>query len=102
MAEVKDIAQTPELQASNRIYSVHHDTLVNPGLTWIEVIPWLRSKKKMKIILKGIMTSEDAHRSLEARVDAIVVPNHGGRQLDGVPSTLEALLEVADAIRGKW
>ncbi|THY93535.1 hypothetical protein D6C95_05844 [Aureobasidium pullulans] len=71
----------------DRIYSEHHDTLVNPGLTWDEVIPWLRSNTKMKIILKGIMTSEDAHRSLEARVDAIVVSNHRG--------------QVADAIRGK-
>ncbi|THZ88430.1 FMN-dependent dehydrogenase [Aureobasidium pullulans] len=85
----------------DRIYSEHHDTLVNPGLTWDEIIPWLRSNTKMKIILKGIMTSEDAYRSLEARVNAIVVSNHGGRQLDGVPSTLEALPEVADAIRGK-
>jgi (S)-2-hydroxy-acid oxidase len=84
-----------------RIYLEHRDTLVNASLSWDEVIPWLRAHTKMKIILKGIMTSEDAHRAVWARVDAIVVSNHGGRQLDGVPSTLEVLPEITDAVRGK-
>ncbi|KAF4551903.1 FMN-dependent dehydrogenase-like protein 7 [Elsinoe fawcettii] len=81
-----------------RVYHQHRDTLVNAGLTWNEVIPWLRSQTKMRVILKGIMTSEDAHRAVEAGVDGIIVSNHGGRQLDGVPSTLETLPEVADAV----
>jgi (S)-2-hydroxy-acid oxidase len=79
----------------------HRDTLTDMSLRWDEVIPWLRSQTKMKIILKGILTEEDAQRAVEAGVDAIVVSNHGGRQLDGVPSTLEALPEVSDAVRGK-
>lgn len=79
----------------------HSDTLVDARLEWHEIIPWLRSQTKMKIILKGIMTAEDAVRSVEAGVDAIVVSNHGGRQLDGVPSTLEALPEIAEAVKGK-
>jgi (S)-2-hydroxy-acid oxidase len=79
----------------------HRDTLTSMSLRWDEVIPWLRSQTKMKIILKGILTEEDAKRAVEAGVDAIIVSNHGGRQLDGVPSTLEALPEVADAVRGK-
>jgi (S)-2-hydroxy-acid oxidase len=79
----------------------HRDTLTDMSLRWDEVIPWLRSQTKMKIILKGILTEEDAQRAVEAGVDAIIVSNHGGRQLDGVPSTLEALPEVADAVRGK-
>jgi (S)-2-hydroxy-acid oxidase len=84
-----------------QIVDDHWDTLVDMSLRWEEVIPWLRSQTKMKIILKGIMTEEDARRAVEAGVDAIVVSNHGGRQLDGVSSTLEALPEVADAVRGK-
>jgi (S)-2-hydroxy-acid oxidase len=84
-----------------QIVDDHRDTLVDMSLRWEEVIPWLRSQTKMKIILKGIMTEEDARRAVEAGVDAIVVSNHGGRQLDGVSSTLEALPEVADAVRGK-
>ncbi|KAI0146549.1 FMN-dependent dehydrogenase [Pestalotiopsis sp. NC0098] len=79
----------------------HADSLVDSSLDWAEVIPWLRSQTKMKIILKGIMTAEDAERSLEAGVDGIIVSNHGGRQLDGVSSTLEALPEIVDAVRGK-
>lgn len=84
-----------------RIYDENRDSMTDMGLTWDEVIPWLRSQTKMKIILKGIMTEEDAKRSVEAGVDAIIVSNHGGRQLDGVPSTLEVLPEIADAVRGK-
>jgi (S)-2-hydroxy-acid oxidase len=79
----------------------HRDALTAMDLRWDEVVPWLRSQTKMKIILKGILTEEDAKRAVEAGVDAIIVSNHGGRQLDGVPSTLEALPEVADAVRGK-
>lgn len=84
-----------------QIADEHRDALTDMSLRWDEVIPWLRSQTKMKIILKGILTEEDAKRAVEAGVDAIIVSNHGGRQLDGVPSTLEALPEVADVVRGK-
>lgn len=77
------------------------DSGVDSSLQWDEVIPWLRSKTSMKIILKGILTQEDARRAVAAGVDAIVVSNHGGRQLDGVPATLEALPEVVEAVGGK-
>ncbi|WQF81197.1 Putative FMN-dependent dehydrogenase, FMN-dependent alpha-hydroxy acid dehydrogenase, active [Colletotrichum destructivum] len=84
-----------------RIQEENHDHLVDASLEWREVIPWLRSQTKMKIVLKGILTAEDAQRSVEAGVDAIVVSNHGGRQLDGVPSTIEALPEIVDVVRGR-
>lgn len=84
-----------------KVLDEHRDTLVNASLTWDEVIPWLRSQTKMKVILKGVMTAEDAQRAVEARVDGVIVSNHGGRQLDGVASTLEMLPEVVDAVRGK-
>ncbi|GKU08024.1 unnamed protein product [Fusarium langsethiae] len=54
----------------------------------------------MKIILKGVLTAEDALLAVEAGVDAVIVSNHGGRQLDGVPATLEALPEVSDVAKG--
>lgn len=84
-----------------RLVNENAGSLVDTSLGWAEVIPWLRSETKMKIILKGIMTSEDAERSLEAGVDGIIVSNHGGRQLDGVSSTLEALPEIVDVIGGR-
>lgn len=84
-----------------KIATENHESLVDASLEWDEVIPWLRSQTKMKIILKGILTAEDAQKSLEAGVDAIIVSNHGGRQLDGVPSTIEALPEITDVVRGR-
>lgn len=77
------------------------DQLVDPSLEWHEVIPWLRSQTKLKVIIKGIMTAEDAIKAVDAGADGVYVSNHGGRQLDGLPSTLEALAEVVDAIKGK-
>ncbi|KAF4333016.1 FMn-dependent dehydrogenase [Fusarium beomiforme] len=79
----------------------HSDDLVDSSLTWSDTIPWLRSQTSMKIILKGILTAEDATLAVDAGADAIIVSNHGGRQLDGVPATLEALPEVSDAVKGR-
>lgn len=84
-----------------RLVDENAGTLVDTSLGWTEVIPWLRSHTKMKIVLKGIMTSEDAELALEAGVDGIIVSNHGGRQLDGISSTIEALPEIVDVIRGR-
>lgn len=83
---------------SQQVMFEHGDFLVDMGLTWDKTIPWLRQQTSMKIILKGVMTGEDALSAVEAGVDAVVVSNHGGRQLDGVPSTLEALPEIVEAV----
>ncbi|PRP87946.1 peroxisomal (S)-2-hydroxy-acid oxidase [Planoprotostelium fungivorum] len=74
----------------------------DPSLEWDKDIQWLRSVcGNMQIWLKGILTAEDAELALHHGVDGIIVSNHGGRQLDHVPSTLEALPEVVDVIRGR-
>jgi len=70
------------------------------GMTW-EIIPWLRANCNMKIVLKGIVTREDARLSVEHNVDGIVVSNHGGRQLESLRSTIECLPEIAEEIDGK-
>ncbi|HEY7356539.1 MAG TPA: alpha-hydroxy acid oxidase [Ktedonobacterales bacterium] len=69
-------------------------------LTW-EVIPWLRSLTSLPLVLKGVLTAEDAARAVEAGVDGLIVSNHGGRQLDGVLPTIEALPEVVEAVNGR-
>jgi 4-hydroxymandelate oxidase len=69
-------------------------------LTW-EVIPWLRSHTSLPLVLKGVLTAEDAVRAVEAGVDGLIVSNHGGRQLDGVLPTIEALPEVVEAVGGR-
>ncbi|KAI1053175.1 hypothetical protein LB506_012311 [Fusarium annulatum] len=92
-------AETAEEAA--KIEREHSDLLVDSALTWTETIPWLRSQTTMKIILKGVLTAEDALLAIEAGVDAIIVSNHGGRQLDSVPATLEVLPEVSGAVKGR-
>ncbi|KAJ1916604.1 hypothetical protein IWQ60_008049 [Tieghemiomyces parasiticus] len=66
---------------------------VDPTLTW-DVIHWLRSITTLPIIVKGVMTAEDAALAVQHGVDAIIVSNHGGRQSDCCLSTIEALPEV--------
>lgn len=70
------------------------------SLTWERTIQELRKVTDMKIILKGIMTAEDAALSVQYGADAIIVSNHGGRQLDETCSTIEALPEVSGAVNG--
>lgn len=61
----------------------------------------LRAATSLPIVLKGVMDAEDARLALEAGVDGIYVSNHGGRQLDHAPSSLDALEEIADAVGGR-
>ncbi|KAG9520681.1 FMN-dependent dehydrogenase, partial [Aureobasidium melanogenum] len=86
---------------AKRIASEHRDFLVDSTMTWDNVVPWLRAQTSLKIVLKGIMTAEDAQLAIDWGVDAIIVSNHGGRQLDGVSSTIEALPEVAATVKGR-
>ena len=68
------------------------------ALSW-EIVGWLRKRTKLPIILKGVLREEDAHRAVIEGVDGIVVSNHGGRRLDGMPSSiasLKSIVEVAD------
>ena len=71
-----------------------------PELSW-EQITWLRQSTELPIVLKGILHPEDARLAVEHGIDAIVVSNHGGRQLDTVPATIELLPEVAAAVAGR-
>ncbi|KAJ9618467.1 hypothetical protein H2203_009064 [Taxawa tesnikishii (nom. ined.)] len=71
------------------------------SLTWEKTLPWLRKATPMKVILKGIMTPEDALLAVEHGADAIIVSNHGGRQLDDSPATIEVLQGIAEAVAGR-
>jgi isopentenyl diphosphate isomerase/L-lactate dehydrogenase-like FMN-dependent dehydrogenase len=71
--------------------------VVDPGLTWRD-LEWLSSVCRLPLLLKGVLTAEDALLSVEHGAEGIVVSNHGGRQLDGVQASLEALPEVAEAV----
>jgi 4-hydroxymandelate oxidase len=67
------------------------------SMTWSDV-EWFRSVTKMKIVLKGILHPDDAEQAVKAGADAIIVSNHGGRALDGVAPTIDALPRVADRV----
>lgn len=68
---------------------------------WAREIPWLRSVTKMEIWIKGVLTAEDTLLAIEHGCDGIIVSNHGGRQLDGVPATIDALPECVAAAAGR-
>jgi L-lactate dehydrogenase (cytochrome) len=72
----------------------------DPTVSWKDV-EWIRSIWNGKLVLKGILDPEDAREALKTGADGVVVSNHGGRQLDGAPSTISALPKVADAIGGQ-
>lgn len=70
------------------------------SVTWRD-LAWLRSLTTLPLLIKGILTAEDAALAVAHGVDGIVVSNHGGRQLDGVPAAITALPEVVDAVAGR-
>ncbi len=72
-------------------------TFPNLGLTWDD-LDWLRQQTKLPLLVKGVLTADDARRALEHGIDGVIVSNHGGRQVDGAVAALDALVEVRDAL----
>ncbi|NXK29479.1 HAOX2 oxidase, partial [Arenaria interpres] len=75
-------------------------SLLDPSVTWNDIY-WLRSLTHLPIVIKGILTKEDAELAVRHGVQGIIVSNHGGRQLDGGPATIDALVEVVEAVQGR-
>jgi L-lactate dehydrogenase (cytochrome) len=73
------------------------DSQFDPGVTWDD-IAWVRDHWDGPLVVKGILDPEDARRAADAGADGVIVSNHGGRQLDSVPSTARVLPEIADAV----
>ncbi|MEY4563703.1 MAG: alpha-hydroxy-acid oxidizing enzyme [Pseudomonadota bacterium] len=69
----------------------------DPALSWADV-EWVKKRWGGKLILKGIMDAEDARLAVNSGADALIVSNHGGRQLDGAPSSIHALPPIVDAV----
>ncbi len=74
--------------------------LARAAVAWDDV-RWLRDTWRGPMVIKGVLTADDARRAVDAGAAAIVVSNHGGRQLDGVPASLRALPEVVSAVNGQ-
>ncbi|KAH6871029.1 (S)-2-hydroxy-acid oxidase [Thelonectria olida] len=92
----------PMLADENGVMRHDADYLtLDPRVTWEEAIKWLRQHTKMEIWLKGITSAEDVALAIEHGIDGVLISNHGGRQLDGVPASLDALRECAPVARNK-
>jgi L-lactate dehydrogenase (cytochrome) len=72
----------------------------DPGINWQD-LQWIRDEWQGELVLKGILDTEDARDALTFGADGIVVSNHGGRQLDGAPSSASVLPAIAEAVKGK-
>jgi isopentenyl diphosphate isomerase/L-lactate dehydrogenase-like FMN-dependent dehydrogenase len=72
-------------------------TFPNLGLTWDD-LDWLRGRTSLPLLVKGVLTAEDAELALQHGMDGVIVSNHGGRQVDGAVAALDALVEVRDAL----
>ena len=84
-------------QAHDGTFTTFNDDAHN----WARDIPWLRARTRMEIWVKGVLTAEDVEKAVEYGCDGVVVSNHGGRQLDGVPATIDALPECVRAAAGR-
>jgi 4-hydroxymandelate oxidase len=74
--------------------------MLDPGLTWKDVED-IAGATSLPVLVKGVLTEEDARLAVEHGAAGVVVSNHGGRQLDGVPASLDALPEVVEAVEGR-
>src|SRR5579871_251038 len=77
-----------------------HRLLTQTVVTWAD-LKWIREAWPGPILVKGVITTDDARRSLDAGAAAVVVSNHGGRQLDGVAASLRALPEIVEVVNGQ-
>ncbi|KAJ8288727.1 hypothetical protein COCON_G00013860 [Conger conger] len=76
------------------------DQTIDPSLQSEDIV-WLKKMTSLPVVLKGVLTAEDAKLALQCGVDGILVSNHGGRQLDSVPATIDALPEIVEAVEGR-
>ena len=82
--------------SENNIYS----PILDPTVTWKDA-EWLRSLTRLPVLAKGVLSVEDAQHAIDAGMAAVVVSNHGGRNLDTVPATIEVLPAIAGNVAGR-
>jgi isopentenyl diphosphate isomerase/L-lactate dehydrogenase-like FMN-dependent dehydrogenase len=76
------------------------DLVYDPALSWRD-LAWIKERAPLPLVVKGVLTGEDARLAADAGVDGIVVSNHGGRQLDGVPAGITVMPEIVEAVDGR-
>jgi 4-hydroxymandelate oxidase len=98
-AAVHHLVAARAAQEGQSPFAAQVQQLFDPSLDW-KKIAWLKSITRLPLLLKGVVTPEDARLAVQAGVAGIIVSNHGGRQLDGAEATIVALPRVADAVAG--
>ena len=103
--QARSAFRLPDGMTTPHLHDVNsgHRTIMTPAraaLTWRDM-EWLRSLSQMPIVLKGILDAADAGLAVESGADGIIVSNHGGRNLDTAPATLDALPGVVDRVAGR-
>ncbi|MBM9509915.1 alpha-hydroxy-acid oxidizing protein [Streptomyces sp. KK5PA1] len=105
--DVRAVNVSPSVMAASHAHAGdtsaierHSAQQFDPSLAWPD-LAWIRARTGLPLVLKGILTAADAELAVEHGVEAIVVSNHGGRQLDGAVPSIRALPEIAAAVRGR-
>ncbi len=93
-----DLAHTAGANAS--AVAAHTAEVFAPALSWAD-LEWLRERTAVPLVVKGVLDPRDAARAAEVGVDAVVVSNHGGRQLDGAPAAVAVLADAVEAVAGR-
>lgn len=96
---LRGLAQ-PDPPAQSDLQSAIFEHFMAMAPSWCD-IAWLRGVTPLPIVLKGILTGDDAARALDAGIDGIVVSNHGGRTLDTAPATIDVLPQIAERVAGR-
>ena len=91
---LRENLRAPETRAAVQTFL---DTFSNPALSW-DHLATLRGRTRLPIVLKGVLHPDDARQAFDAGVDAVMVSNHGGRQVDGSIGTLDALVRIREAV----
>ncbi|KAJ6025867.1 hypothetical protein N7444_013546 [Penicillium canescens] len=79
----------------------HHYSGRDASSSWGKTIPWIKANTTLEIWLKGIYCPDDVLKAIHYGLDGVIISNHGGRQLDGVPATIDALAECAPVAKGR-
>lgn len=92
----KDAELLPEVAADSGL-AAYVAALLEPGLTW-SLVDWLASITRLPLLIKGVVRADDAARAADHGAAAVVVSNHGGRQLDGAPATIDVLPRIRERV----
>jgi 4-hydroxymandelate oxidase len=91
---------TAKTGADDRRHIRMYSAVLDPTLTW-KTVEWIRGLTRLPVLLKGILAPEDARKAAESGADAVIVSNHGARNLDTSPATIEALPRAVEAVQSR-